>query len=117
MRGQQLGFRINQRLPKEHSMNAIPTPAMGFITSTEPLQAKGNGYDYPILVRIEFERQSDDSVQLISRGGHTGTLIKNARRVNISSHDWDNRPYDPLDSLVLTRWAFSKAGWVLRDDE
>ncbi|WP_085741360.1 hypothetical protein, partial [Pseudomonas syringae] len=77
-------------------MNAIATPVMGFITCTEPLQAKGNGHDYPILVRIEFERQSDDSVQLISRGGHTGTLITNARRVNISSHDWDNRPYDPL---------------------
>ncbi|WP_423251602.1 hypothetical protein [Pseudomonas syringae] len=84
-------------------MNAIATPVMGFITCTEPLQAKGNGYDYPILVRIEFERQPDDSVQLISRGGHTGTLITNARRVNISSHDWDNRPYDPLDSLVLNR--------------
>ncbi|AYL84412.1 hypothetical protein [Pseudomonas syringae] len=98
-------------------MNAIATPVMGFITCTEPLQAKGNGHDYPILVRIEFERQPDDSVQLISRGGHTGTLITNARRVNISSHDWDNRPYDPLDSLVLNRWAFSKAGWVLRDNE
>ncbi|RMN73797.1 hypothetical protein ALQ55_101356 [Pseudomonas savastanoi pv. savastanoi] len=35
--------------------------------------------------------------------------------MNISSHDWDNRPYDPLDSLVLNRWAFSKAGWVLRN--
>ncbi|RMV72099.1 hypothetical protein ALP06_200256 [Pseudomonas coronafaciens pv. atropurpurea] len=70
-------------------MNAI-APVMGFITCTEPLQAKGNGYDYPILVRIEFERQPDDSVQLVSRGGNTGALIKDARRVNISSHDWDN---------------------------
>ncbi|RMV73129.1 hypothetical protein ALP05_200042 [Pseudomonas caricapapayae] len=73
------------------------------------------GMTNPILVRIEFERQSDDSVQLISRGGHTGTLITNARRVNISSNEWDIRPYDPLDSLILSRWAFSKAGWVLRE--
>ncbi|WP_264759402.1 hypothetical protein [Pseudomonas californiensis] len=35
-------------------MNAIPTPFMGFIAFTVPLKAKGDGYDYPILVRIEF---------------------------------------------------------------
>ncbi|AVI88052.1 hypothetical protein XJ28_30585 (plasmid) [Pseudomonas syringae pv. tomato] len=98
-------------------MNTTPTLTIGFIMCTEPLQAKGNGYDYPILVRIEVNRQSDNTVQLTSRGGHTGTLITHAREVNISSAEWDNRPYDSFDSLVLNRWAFSKAGWVLRDDE
>ncbi|GAB0075428.1 hypothetical protein ALP73_101608 [Pseudomonas coronafaciens pv. garcae] len=86
---------LRSQSAKGHSINAIPTPVMGFIAFTVPLKAKGDGYDYPILVRIEFERQSDNSVQLISRGGHTGTLIINARRVSISCNEWDNRPYDP----------------------
>ncbi|MDT3268712.1 hypothetical protein QNL75_27025 [Pseudomonas amygdali pv. morsprunorum] len=98
-------------------MNTNTAHIVEHLLCTAPMQVKGNGYSHPVLVRIELNRQSDDSVLLTSRGGHTGTHILNAKSVTISRTEWDNLRYDTLDEMVLANWAFSKAGWVLRDDE
>ncbi|OKS78762.1 hypothetical protein PsaNZ64_00330 [Pseudomonas syringae pv. actinidiae] len=90
---------------------------MTFITSTTPMHAKGNGYSHPLVIRIEVNREPDNSVLLSSRGGHTGTLIKNAKCVSVPGAEWDSLQLDHADDLALAQWAFSKAGWVLRDHE
>ncbi|AXH60492.1 hypothetical protein ALP10_200254 [Pseudomonas syringae pv. helianthi] len=88
-----------------------------FITCTIPLNVTGNGYGHPMLVRIDLHLQSDDSVLLTSRGGNTGTPIKNAKCVSVPRVEWDNFQSCHTGDLALARWAFSKTGWVLRDDE
>ncbi|RXU01346.1 hypothetical protein B1F69_04380 [Pseudomonas syringae] len=87
------------------------------MAGTDALQVIGNGYNHPILVRIDFELQADDSVILTSRGGHTGTVIRSAKSVHVPPEEWNNLQPNLTDDLALARWAFSKNGWVLRDDE
>ncbi|KPW70582.1 hypothetical protein ALQ60_200286 [Pseudomonas syringae pv. papulans] len=88
-----------------------------FITCTIPLNVTGNGYGHPMLVRIDLHLQSDDSVLLTSRGGNTGTPIDKAKCVSVPCAEWDKFQSDHTDDLALARWAFAKAGWVLRDNE
>lgn len=83
-----------------------------FIGCTDVLLVKGHGYKCSILIRIELEKQGDGSIKMTSRAGHTGTRIKNVESIFITETEWDNRHNDPQNSLVLTQWVFSKAGWV-----
>ncbi|MGN9498509.1 hypothetical protein ACTMQ1_26650 [Pseudomonas syringae pv. aptata] len=96
---------------------SVKKPYHDFMAGTDALQVIGNGYNHPILVRIDFELQADDSVILTSRGGHTGTVIRSAKSVHVLPEEWNNLQSNLTDDLAMARWAFSKNGWVLRDDE
>ncbi len=87
-----------------------------FIGCTSVLMARGHGYNHPIMVRIEFEQQPDGSITLTSRGGHTGTRIKSAGVISMPAVEWESRQFERCDSLALTKWAFSKTGWIYGQD-
>ncbi|WP_234828786.1 hypothetical protein [Pseudomonas coronafaciens] len=99
------------------SLDVVKDQHVDFMAGTDALQVIGNGYNHPILVRIDFEIQADDSVILTSRGGHTGTVIRSAKSVHVLPEEWKNLQSNLTDDLAMARWAFSKNGWVLRDDE
>ncbi|PYD27776.1 hypothetical protein ALP72_01149 [Pseudomonas coronafaciens pv. coronafaciens] len=98
-------------------MSANQTHTEEFITSTVPLNVTGNGYCHPLLVRIDLNLQSDDSVLLTSRGGNTGTPMNKAKCVSVPCAEWEKFQSEHTGDLALARWAFAKTGWVLRDDE
>ncbi|WP_241693226.1 hypothetical protein [Pseudomonas syringae] len=104
-------------LKATQNLDVVKCQHVDFMAGTDALQVIGNGYNHPILVRIDFELQADDSVILTSRGGHTGTVIRSAKSVHVPPEEWNNLQPNLTDDLALARWAFSKNGWVLRDDE
>jgi len=81
------------------------THAVEFIGCTDGMLVTGHGNKASMLVRIEFNRNQDGSVSLISRGGNTGTRIMKAGETLLSEEDWAARPNDPT-------WVFAKAGWT-----
>lgn len=108
-------IRVRETIGND-DLNTSESKAAEFIGCTSVLKASGHGYMHPILVRIEFDQQPDGSVILTSRWGHTGTLIEQAGSIRVASGEWENRQCDLNDSLVLTKWAFSKAGWIYGED-
>lgn len=97
-------------------MSNNQSKAPEFVGCTSVFMAKGHGYNHPVMVRIEFEQQPDGSITLTSRGGHTGTRIKSAGVISMSGLEWESRQFEPCDSLAMTKWALSKAGWIHGQD-
>lgn len=87
------------------------------IGGTDVFNVTGNGFGHPVLVRIDFYRQADNSVLLTSCGGHTGTVFEKAKCVLVSTEEWDFQQRPPVDRAALTRWAFEKTGWVIRNND
>ena len=71
---------------------------------TVGLMAMHKTFKAPMLVKVLAEI-ADESVRLIVESGRGGRMNSFGELV-ISRDNWDNRPFDPADSIVEARWAF-----------
>lgn len=85
-----------------------------FIGSTVGLMATGHGRT--MLVRIQYWRESADTIALKSVSGKNLGQIDRAGSKRITLDEYKNRPYDPYNNIIEARWAFSLCGWSIDDE-
>lgn len=82
-----------------------------FIGTTVGLQVYGEHDECLGLLRVEFYRQVDGSVQLVAVNGHN--LGPAGFVATVSAEAYEDRPSELYDDLVEARWAFRQFGMSL----
>ena len=87
-----------------------------FIGMTAGLECNGNGF-VGKMIRIEYQRNADGSVSLVSVSGNTLARYKNVKAVVITKDQFVNRPTDPYNNIEEAQWALHQCGWRLMSEE